>query len=173
MLGNKNINIEENKESKLSLYILITNKIVIANLEENFTRLQTIAHECLHSVQNKKILMFNFIFSNIFLIYFIIITVLLIFKILPFKMLFLSILIFLSMIYILVRNYLENDAMIKAKYLVKEYMENEEISTKEEISEMINKYDYINNIGIKLTNYNLFLSAISKVIIFTVICIFL
>ncbi len=39
----------------------------------------------------------------------------------------------LGIVYLIVRMYLENDAMIKARYLAKEYMEEKEISTKEEI----------------------------------------
>ena len=66
-LGNKDVKIEENSDTKSSLYIAVSNKIIIANIKDTFTRIQTIAHECLHSVQNRKILMFNFIFSNIFL----------------------------------------------------------------------------------------------------------
>ena len=35
----------------------------IANINKTCTRIQTIAHECVHSIQNRKLLMFNFIFS--------------------------------------------------------------------------------------------------------------
>ena len=59
-LGNKTVEIEENKESEASLYIAITNKISIANISHSYTRIQTIAHECLHSIQDRKILIFNF-----------------------------------------------------------------------------------------------------------------
>ena len=37
-----------------SLYIVATNTILISNIKDTFTRVQTIAHECLHSIQNKK-----------------------------------------------------------------------------------------------------------------------
>ena len=66
-LNNENVKIEENEDTEASLYIAITNKIVIANISNTFTRIQTIAHECLHSVQDRKILIFNFIFSNIYI----------------------------------------------------------------------------------------------------------
>ena len=72
MLNNEKVKIEENNEAKSSLYIAITNKIIIANIQKSYTRIQTIAHECLHSIQNRKLLLFNFIFSNIYLLYFII-----------------------------------------------------------------------------------------------------
>ena len=58
-LNNKDVKIEEDKDSKTSLYIAISNKIIIADIQDTFTRIQTIAHECLHSVQNRKILLFN------------------------------------------------------------------------------------------------------------------
>ena len=40
----------------------------------------------------------------------------------------------------------ENDAMIKARYLAKEYMEEKEISKKEEIEKMIQQYDIVNDL---------------------------
>ena len=83
------------QESKNSMYIAIIDKIIIANIKESYTRIQTIAHECLHSVQDKKLLYFNFIYTNIYLIYFITITILALFKILPYKMMFLTLLVFI------------------------------------------------------------------------------
>ena len=61
MLDNEKVNIEEDDNAQSSLYIAITDKIIIANIQKSYTRLQTIAHECLHSVQNRKLLIFNFI----------------------------------------------------------------------------------------------------------------
>ena len=49
--------VEENGDNEASLYIAVTNKILIANISNTYTRIQTIAHECLHSIQNKKIIM--------------------------------------------------------------------------------------------------------------------
>lgn len=169
-INNENVKIEENKDNETSLYMAASNKIIIANLQGNFTRIQTIAHECLHSVQDKKILIFNNVFSNIYLLYFIIISVLAIIKVLPNKMMFLAIFIILGLVYYVVRSYLEDDAMIKAKYLAKEYMEEEKILEKSEIEEIVNEYDKINNIGIKCVNYNLFLGILCKIIIISLIC---
>lgn len=169
MLKNETVEVEENKDSNTSLYIAISNKISIANVRNSFTRIQTIAHECIHSIQDRKVLLFNFIHSNIYLIYFIIITILAIFKKLPYEMLFSNILIILGFIYFFVRSYLENDAMIKAKFLAKEYMKEQDISSKEEIDKIVNEYDKLNNAGIKCVNYNLFFNTIIKVIIFQII----
>ncbi len=169
-LNNEKVQIEENKESKTSLYIAISNKIIIANLKNNFTRIQTIAHECLHSVQDRKILIFNNIFSNIYLLYFAIISVTAIFKKLPNKLMFLNIFIIFGLIYYVVRSYLENDAMIKARFLAKEYMEEEKILRQDEINKIIKEYDKINNMGIKCVNYNLLMGILIKIIIISLIC---
>lgn len=173
MLNNKTVKIEENKDSNTSLYIAISNKISIANVRGSFTRIQTIAHECLHSIQDRRILVFNFYFSNIYLIYFVIISLLALLGKLPYKMMFLSILIVLGFIYYFTRSYLENDAMIKARFLAKDYMEKQNISSKEEIEKIVNEFDKLNNIGIRCINYNLFFNTIIKIMIFLVIILFI
>lgn len=170
-LNNEKVKIEENTESEASLYIAITDKISIANISNTYTRIQTIAHECLHSIQDRKILMFNFIFSNIYILYFVVICALGIFKVLPHKMMFLSIFLILSLIYYVVRIYLENDAMIKARYLAKEYMEEIKISTEQEVKSIVAGFDKINQVGIKCINYSFFLNIMIKVLIFSLICI--
>ena len=169
-LNNSKVKIEENKDSTTSLYITMTDKILIANIQDTYTRIQTIAHECLHSIQNRKLLMFNFIFSNIYLIYFIMIVILALLKILPYKLMFMNIFLILSLVYYMVRSYLEDDAMIKARYLAKEYMEEKKISTKEEIQKIVAGFDKINNVGIKCINYNLYLGIMVKVLIIAIAC---
>ena len=171
MLHNETVAIEEDKTTNSSLYIAISNKIIIADVKESFTRIQTIAHECLHSIQDRKILLFNFIYSNIYMLYFIIISILKLFNILPYEMMFLAILNISGFIYYFVRSYLENDAMIKARFLAKEYMENEKISSREEIDEIIRNYDKLNDKGIKSVNYALLINVMIEIIIFCGICI--
>ena len=75
------------------------------------------------------------------------------------------------MVYYVVRVYLENDAMIKARYLAKEYMEEEKISTTEEINKIVKGFDRINDLGIKVTNYKFFLNIMVKLLVFIIICI--
>ena len=171
-LKNESVKIEEDKNSNSTLYLVTSNKIFIANLKNNYTRIQTIAHECLHSIQSRKMLWFNFIFSNIYLIYFLVISICAIFKVLPHKMTFLSIFLVLGLVHYAVRIYLENDAMIKARFLAKEYMQEKNISSEEEINKIIEKYDEVNNVGIKVTNYQIFQNIIIKVIILLIIFIF-
>ena len=57
MVNNENVKVEEDKDSEASLYIAITNKISIANIQKTYTRIQTLAHECLHSIQDRKLLL--------------------------------------------------------------------------------------------------------------------
>lgn len=171
MLKNDKVKIEEDKNATNSLYIAISNKILIADLKESYTRIQTIAHECLHSIQDRKLLLFNFFYSNIYIIYFLMIVILGILKFLPNKMIFLIILIIGGFIYYFIRSYLENDAMIKARFLAKEYIEQKKLISKEELDEIVKGFDELNNIGIKAINYKLFLNTIIKVIIFCLICI--
>lgn len=173
MLGNENVNIEEDKDSNSTLYLIMSNKIFIADLKDSYTRIQTIAHECLHSIQSKKMLWFNFLFSNFYILFFIVICILGILKVLQFKMMFLTIMMILGLIFYSVRVYLENDAMTKARFLAKEYMQNKKISTEQEINKIIANFDKLNEIGIKCINYkflnNIFLKIIILLIIF-IIC---
>ena len=171
ILNNEKVEIEENKDSESSLYIAVTNKISIGNVSKTYTRIQTIAHECLHSVQDRRILLFNFMFSNIYLLYYLVICILAILNLLPFKMMFLAIFILFAFVWFIVRMYLENDAMIKAKYLAKEYMEEEKFSSKEETNKMINNFGELNNVGIKYIHYRMYLTFAIKLIIFLIICI--
>ena len=168
-INNENVKIEEDKNSNTTLYLVMSNKIFIADLKNSYTRIQTIAHECLHSIQSKKLLWFNFIFSNIYLFYFLVICVLGVLKVLPIKMTFLAIFILLSLVYYAVRTYLENDAMIKARFLAKEYMQEKAISTQWEIDKIIAQYDCLNDIGIKCTNFKFLSNILLEISILIVI----
>ena len=170
-LNNENVKIEEEEKSEASLYIAIANKIIIGNVSNTYTRIQTIAHECLHSIQDRKILIFNFIFSNIYLLYYVVICVLALFNLLPFNimLLFLAIFLILSLVNYIIRMYLENDAMIKARFLAKDYLEEEKISSQEEINEMVKGFDDLNNLGMKYIHYQFFFNCMLKVLIFSII----
>ena len=171
-LNNKNVNIEETKDSKTSLYIAITNKIIIANINDTFTRIQTIAHECLHSIQNRKILLSNFIFSNISIITFIIFTILILLNI-GNSYTYTQIFIGIGIIGYVIKAYLENEAMSKAFYLAKEYInkyqeKNTDIS-KDDIDLLIKNFDTLNRMGIPLTNFYLLIIFLIKVIILCIL----
>ena len=170
-LNNNKVKIEENKDTQTCLYIAVTDKIIIANVKNSYTRIQTICHECLHSIQNRKMLLFNFVYSNLYLLYFAITLGLGVFNKVPNKNVFFCLMIIFSYVYYFIRSYLENDAMIKARYLAKEYMEETNILTKNEIKSIIGSYDTINEMGIKMTNYQLFFETIIKIIIVAIVFI--
>ncbi len=171
MLKNETVTIEEDKNATNSLYIAISNKIMIADVKNSYTRIQTIAHECLHSIQDRKLLLFNFIYSNIYILYFIIISILKLCHLLSHEMVFLSILIIGGCVYYFIRSYLENDAMIKARFLAKAYMENKKISSQDEIDNIVHHFDRLNDVGIKSVNYALLCNVFMGILIFCAICI--
>ena len=166
-LDNENVTIEEDNDAKDCLYIAVTNKIIIAGTQDNFTRIQTIAHECIHSVQDKRIQISNFIISNICILYFVVAVILGAFRVISndFKMPILVIYILLGFLSFVIREYLENDAMIKAKYLAKEYMEEQNICSKEEIERIMEGFEQINNNGIKGVNFSLMIGVLIRTII--------
>ena len=94
-----------------------------------------------------------------------------IFKLLPYKIMFLTILILFGLIYYAVRVYLENDAMIKARFLAKDYMQEKNISSQNEIDKIVKKYDELNDIGIRSTNFQLLSGVLIKIIVALVIFI--
>ena len=170
-LKNKTTKIEEDKESEATLYIAIQDKISIGNMHKSFTRIQTITHECLHSIQDKKMLIFNFIYSNIYLLYFAIICILVILKKLDNTMMYSNIFLILSFIYYVIRVFLENDAMIKAQYIAKEYMQEQEVVTEEEVNKIYEGFKNLNKGLIKDTNSRLFTGIMIKLVIFNVLAL--
>lgn len=171
-LDNKKVKIEEEKDSKTSLYIAVSDKIIIANIKDTFTRIQTIAHECLHSVQSRAMLLFNFIFSNISLIYFLVAIFLVLFNVLG-GFVFVQIYIGIGIISYVIKAYLETDAMIKAFYVAKEYMEETAKTstniTKEEVDILLENMAKLNKIGIPLTNFYLIVGIILKIVFLCII----
>lgn len=171
MINNKGVTIEQAKDTKTSLYIAITNKIAIADMKDNYGRIQTIAHECMHSVQDRRLLMFNFVFSNFSILYFIVAIILSICNVVKNSMLQIFILTVLAFIQFAVRGFLEIDAMTKSKYLAKEYIEKKNICTKDETDGLIKEYDKINKLGIPFTLDYLITNAYIRICIYILIMI--
>lgn len=171
MLKNENVNIKLGDEnSQASLYIVATNSILIANIKNTFTRVQTIAHECIHSIQDKSLLWFSFIFSNIYLLYYAIIIILTLFNKIPVPSIFAIILVMMSILLYFVRSYIETDAMTKARFLAKDYMESKpDLINKENIDIIIRNYDGLNDFGIKLYNFKLLFDYLIKVIVYCIV----
>ncbi len=170
ILHNKNVKIEQAKDTKTSLYIAVTNKIIIADFKENYARIQTIAHECIHSCQNKTLLLFNFIFSNIKLIYFAVIALLTAFNIINNGMIQVGILLLMSFVGFSVRSFLEIDAMTKARFLAEKYMDNKKLCTEEEKENLLSEYDKVNKMGIPFVIDNLLSTELIRIVIYIVIC---
>ena len=144
-MENEKTQIEENAESDSTLYIALQDKIYLGNMHGSFTRIQTIAHECLHSIQDRKVLIFNFIFSNILLI--------------------------ISMLYYAIRMFLENDAMTKSEYLAKEYLKEKKILDEEEVKKIGKGLEELNKGAIIATNSSLFIKIMLKVAVFNLLAL--
>ena len=155
----------DNPEDTTSIYVVLTDNIIIANIKN------TIAHECIHSVQDKAVLWFNFIYTNLYNLFFIVLIILKLFNIIN-EMVWIAIFILTGVVYYIVRSYLENDAMVKAKYVAEDYMKSSNLLTDEEITHVLNKYEEINKIGVKLYLYRLILEVLIRTLIFSIICIF-
>ena len=171
ILRNEDVKIEEAKDTQTSLYIAITNKISIADMKNNYARIQTIAHECLHSCQDRTMLMFNFIFSNINMIYFLVISILTICKVINNQVLQIAILMLFTLIQFAIRSFLEIDAMTRAKFLAKEYMEKKKLCTDKEKEQLLKEYEKINKIGIPFVVDNLLTTGLTRVLVYTIISV--
>lgn len=167
-LNNEKVKIIVNNEYNSCLYIVYNNTITIGKFKENYMKLQTISHECIHACQDKLTLWFNFIISNIYNLYFLIILVLTLFNKIQNTNIYLYILTILGIIQYIIRNFLEADAMTKAPYLAKEYIEENNIITTEEKEKLLKEYNRVNKIGIPFMNYLLIQKNIIKIIIFCV-----
>lgn len=170
MLGNNsNVKIVSNVEYNSCLYTVYNNTITIGKFKENYMKPQTIAHECVHACQNKTILWFNFIISNIYNLFFIITLILALFNKLPFTNAFLISLTAISFIQYVARFTLEMDAMTRALYIAKEYLSENNILNNQEIKYILEEYEEINKIGIPITNYSLILKNIVKIVVFCIV----
>lgn len=164
-LNNKGVKIKSEPEYTSCLYTVFNNTIAIGKFQQNYVKLQTIAHECIHSCQEKKTLWANFIFTNIYLLYFVTILVLSVFNKLSYTNVHILILVFFSFIQYIIRFSLENEAMIKAKYIAKEYIEDKKILSKDEENKLLEEYDKINTIGIPFMNYYTISMNIVKIMV--------
>lgn len=170
-LDSKDVKIRIAPEYNSCLYTVFNNTITIGKFQQNYIKLQTLAHECIHACQRKRMLWSNFIFTNIYLIYFVAILVLAFLNKLPYTNIHTIILIFLSIIQYIIRFSLENEAMIKAKFIAEEYIEENEILNKEEENKLLEEYDKINNIGIPFINYYTISMNIIKIMLFSFVAL--
>ena len=162
--NNSKVIIENKTDEKSSYYIAISNKIIIGNVSDSFSRIQTVIHECIHSIQDRRVLIANYVLSSISNIYFLILIITAIINRISLK-LFMSFFILQFICYV-IRSFLENDAMIRAEYETKKYLKEKDSRNEKEI---IEKYKNMNKIGIKLYNFVLYAKIIIKCIILYVL----
>ena len=155
-LRNEKVKIEE-QENTNCFYFIATDKIILNKDKKYFTRVQTIAHECIHSIQDKKILWFNYIFANLLNVFWLITIVLTIAGVITQYALFSAIILICIIIFYAIRSYLEIEAMTKAKYIAKEYLEEKQVK---ETDEIVEEYEKLNDVGIKYTCYKLISSKL-------------
>lgn len=163
-LNNEKVKIEE-QENTNCFYFIATDKIILNKDKKYFTRVQTIAHECIHSTQDKKILWFNYIFANLLNIFWLITMILSITGVITQYALFSAIILICIIIFYVIRSYLEIEAMTKAKYIAKEYLEENQVK---ETDEIVEEYEKLNDIGIKYTCYKLISSKLYLLAIYTI-----
>lgn len=169
MLGNSKVKIEEAKNTQTSLYIAVTDKISIADMKNNYARIQTIAHECLHSVQDRRLLLFNFIFSNIIILYWVIIAILTITKVIQNTFIPMFVLLLLTTIKFAVRGFLEIDAMTKSRYLAEKYIKSKNIITEKETEQLLERYDEINKLGVPFTIVHILVGSFAGILMYAII----
>lgn len=155
--NNSKVIIENKTDEKSSYYIAISNKIIIGNVSNSFSRIQTVIHECIHSIQDRRVLITNYVLSSISNIYFLILIITAIINRISLK-LFMSFFILQFICYV-IRTFLENDAMIRAEYETEKYLKEKDSRNEKEI---IEKYKNMNKIGIKLYNFVLYAKIIIK-----------
>lgn len=111
--GNEATKVIFDDSIKGNYYIFLNDTIYITkNNTTDFSRLTVICHECIHSIQSKMLHMINFILSNIELILFVICCILKLFNI--FESIINIIYPIFSLISIIPRIVLENDAIVKS-----------------------------------------------------------
>jgi len=166
--------IEQSENTKTSLYIVVTNKILIANMKNNYARIQTIAHECIHSSQSKAFLFLNFIISNVNMLMFLIITGLTLFSVIKINILLALGLTCMLLTQFSIRIYLEIDAMKRARHLAEEYINSKTVEnnalvvSKEDIAKLLESYDKLNEQGIPFMIDHYFTRSIIPILIYIV-----
>lgn len=172
-LNNNTVKIDKWNDEKIktSVYNAMTNTITIGKIDKMYTRIQTVAHECLHSVQPKRILKFNFWFSNINILYFIVLLILTLFRIIEETNIQIFILLMLGIIQYSIKSYLEQDAMTKAKYLVNEYFDTNNDIENTEKEKLLKKYEELNEKAIPFVSYSLIFRELLKILLYLIIVI--
>lgn len=124
LLNNETTNIKLDTDIKSNYYVFFTDTIYLSDKEitkNGYQRICVIAHECIHSIQNKTTQVINFTLSNVELIAFVISLICIIFKFNT-NIVFFGYLI-LNILSSIPRLILEIDATIRSIDLSRKYME--------------------------------------------------
>lgn len=125
LIKNNSTDVKIDKDIKNSYYVFLNDTIYISAAAKNtngYQRICVMAHECIHSIQNKTMQMINFILSNIELLSFVLSVVCMLFRYNINIVLYAYLVV--NIISIIPRLILEIDATIKSIDLSKKYIEN-------------------------------------------------
>ena len=78
---------------------------------------------------------------------------------------------FMAIIQYIIRENLENEAIIKAPTIAKEYINSKNNFSKKEKDELNKEYKYVTELGSKTTNFILISKNVLKIIIYQIIII--
>lgn len=141
-ISNYNTKVQKNKDKneKISYYNVNNDKIIIKDTQDlkDCSRLIQICHECVHSIQSKKILKMNYIFSNINILYFLL-TFLYFFYNNSYgtRMILLIIQLFIFIVTFVLKIIVESDATYRATIVARDYLQNKVVDNA--INEFIKK----------------------------------
>lgn len=124
LLNNNVTNVKLDVDINNSYYVFLNDTIYLTDKEKNkesYQRICNVAHECIHSIQNKVIQFINFVLSNVEMLAFIIVSICMAFKFHT-NIVFYSYLI-LNIVSMIPRLILEIDATKRSISLSKKYME--------------------------------------------------
>ncbi len=165
MLGS-NSKVELDDKTKSSAFIFYLNKIILSNTEsskKDFSRVLFIAHECVHSIQDKTMHIINFTLANIKNIFDIVVFVLLILKRCSLELITISLLVsFLSFYY---RIILESDAVYRSVIYSRKYLE------KKGLNYVADRYEEIVPKTIKSMYFSYFIPILIRHVIFIIMFI--
>ena len=77
----------------------------------------------------------------------------------------------MGLIYYVVRIFLENDAMIKAEFITKEYIDEQKTGTEKDRKELKEGFEKLNKGAIRGTNCIMFINIMIKVVFFNVLAL--
>lgn len=175
-INNENVKFEMDDSSRTSLYVFLTNTIIISNKkvktkksidEQNKSKLLVTAHECAHSIQPKIVQWMNFVLTNLEIIMFL--AILFITFILKYTNPILNyIYLGLSLFSIAIRHYLEMDATIKSVKITSKYLQNNGVE-KDKIIDLVKYYKKQLLKTVPLFVLSLYITKIARLMIVLVI----